>query len=108
MVTTSTIEQRGTAYLTSRRSTTRAGQQVETQDETPDGNMDVTMAFYNSDGWEILESNSFYAAGAPPSGPDLGAAKTNSVPDQTGYVYDGAGRVTRQVTYSGHDRQVRD
>jgi len=98
MVTTNTVEPSGTAYLTDETFYDSSGQQVETQDETPDGNTDVTMAFYNSDGWESLAFNSFNTGGGPIN--QMVSAKDDAVPDQTGYVYDDTGRVTRQITFN--------
>jgi RHS repeat-associated protein len=43
-------------------------------------------------------SNPYHAASAPSA--TLVAAPDDQVPSQTGYFYDGAGRVTRQVSYS--------
>jgi RHS repeat-associated protein len=99
MITTTTVEPSGTAYLPSETFYDSAGQQIETQTENADGNTDVTMTFYNAEGWEDLQFNSFYAAGTPSA--SLVSAQDDAVPDQTGYDYDGAGRVISQVTY--HD-----
>ena len=46
----------------------------------------------------MLVSDPYPASGAPSA--TLVAAQDSKVPSQTGYVYDGAGRVTRQISYS--------
>jgi RHS repeat-associated protein len=82
------------------------GRQIETQSQTPDGKgMDVSDTFYNSDGWPTVESNPYYVQFNPNATPPivfgtLVAAPDDQVPSQTGSVYDGDGRVTRQILYS--------
>jgi RHS repeat-associated protein len=106
VVTTSTLEPDGTSYLTSDTFYDSLGRVRETQTETPDGNRDVTDTIYNADGWTTLVSNAYYANGAPGTCPGSGtppclvASPDDQVPSQTGYVYDGAGRVTRQISYT--------
>jgi len=97
VVTTSTINTAGT-YLTSDTLYDSLGRQIETQTQTPDGNRTITDTYYNSDGWKQITSSPYYTTGAP-SG-TLVAAPDDQVPQQTGYVYDGAGRVLRTITYS--------
>lgn len=97
VVTTSTLEPGG-SYLAGKTLYDALGRVRETQTETADGNRDVTDTIYNSDGWKSLVSNSYYATGAP-SG-TLVAAQDSQVPSQTGYVYDGAGRVTKKIAYA--------
>jgi RHS repeat-associated protein len=97
VVTTNKINTAGT-YLTSETLYDSLGRQMETQSETPDGNRDITDTYYNSDGWPVIKSNSYYTTGAPSA--TLVAAADDQVPSQTGYAYDGTGRVIRQITYS--------
>jgi len=97
MITTNTINTAGT-YLSAETLYDSLGRKIETQDETPDGNRDITDTYYQSDGWTQDQSNAYYATGAP-SG-TLVTAPDDEVPSQTGYVYDGDGRVTRQIAYS--------
>jgi RHS repeat-associated protein len=97
VVTTSTINDTG-GYLPSEQLYDSLGRPVETQDETVDGGRDITDTYYNSDGWQQLVSNSYYTTGAPDG--TLVAAPDDEVPSQTGYVYDGDGRVVRQIAYS--------
>jgi RHS repeat-associated protein len=97
IVTTNKINTAGT-YLTSETMYDSLGRQLETQSETPDGNRDITDTYYNSDGWVVKESSPYYASGLPDA--KLVAATDDQVPSQTGYAYDGTGRVVRQITYS--------
>jgi RHS repeat-associated protein len=73
------------------------GQVREVQQETAGGGTDVTDTTYNSDGWKALDSGPYYVSG-PPSG-TLVEAASSGIPDQTGYAYDGYGRVVRQIAY---------
>ncbi len=74
------------------------GRELQTQDETADGNRLVSDLQYDSDGWQLLVSSPYYATGAP-STSQVTPASDDQVPSQTGYVYDGDGRVTRQISY---------
>jgi RHS repeat-associated protein len=74
------------------------GRAVETQTQTPDGSTDVTDTAFNSDGWPQLDSSTYNTGGAPSA--KLVDATSGEVPSQTGYDYDGAGRVTRQISYT--------
>jgi RHS repeat-associated protein len=94
VVTTNTINESG-SYVPSETLYDSLGRPVETQTETFDGNRDVTDSIYNSDGWDILDSNSYYTKGAPDG--TLVAAPADQVPSETGYVYDGDGRVIQQM-----------
>jgi RHS repeat-associated protein len=96
---TEQAEEPGGSYLTTQTLEDSLGQVREVQQETAGGGTDVTDTSYNSDGWKALTSDPYYVSG-PPSG-TLVAAASSSVPSQTGYVYDGAGRVIKQVAY--HD-----
>jgi RHS repeat-associated protein len=97
VITTDTITVTGSYNVseTLYDSMTRA---VETQTATPSGGRDITDQFYNSDGEVDLVSNSYYATGAPSA--TLVSAPANEVPSQTGYVYDGDGRVIKQIAYA--------
>jgi RHS repeat-associated protein len=97
VVTTNTLGPNGN-YLTSETLYDSLGRQVETQDETTTGGIDVTDTFYNSDGTVQITSNPYYADQAPST--TLVEAADGAVPSQTGYVYDGDGRTVRQITYS--------
>jgi RHS repeat-associated protein len=97
-VTTEQVEGPGGTYLTTDTIDDSLGQVREIQTETADGGTDVTDTTYNSDGWKALVSGPYYISG-PPSG-SLVQASSSSVPSQTGYVYDGDGRVIRQISYS--------
>jgi RHS repeat-associated protein len=97
-VTTEQEEQPGGGYLTHQTIYDSLGQVRETQDQTASGGTDVSDTSYDSDGWKALASDPYYVTGAP-SG-TLVAAASSSVPSQTGYVYDGDGRLTRQIAYA--------
>ena len=97
VVTTGTLEPAGT-YLPSETLYDSLGRVRETQTGTADGNRVISDTVYNSDGWKSLVSDPYPASGAPSA--TLVAAQDSKVPSQTGYVYDGAGRVTRQISYS--------
>ena len=97
-VATTQTEEPGGGYLTSETLYDSFGQPREIQTETAAGGTDVADTTYNSDGWKALVSDPYYTSGAP-SG-TLVAAGSASVPSQTGYVYDGDGRVIKQVAYA--------
>jgi len=97
-VTTEQVEEPGGGYLTTDTIDDSFGHVREIQKETAAGGTDVTDTSYDSDGWKALVSDPYYVSG-PPSG-TLVAAASSSVPSQTGYVDDGAGRVIRQVSYA--------
>ena len=88
----------GGGYLTSETLYDSLNRIRETQQATAGGGTDVADTNYNSDGWKALVSDPYYTSGAP-SG-TLVSAGSGSVPSQTGYVYDSAGRVTKQVAYA--------
>jgi RHS repeat-associated protein len=102
-VTTSTITESG-SYLLSETLYDSLGRQIETQSQTADGTgMEVSDTYYNSDNWPVTDSNPYYVKYNPSAGIQLGtlvAAPDDQVPSQTGYFYDGDGRVVRQVLYS--------
>ena len=97
VITTNAINDTG-SYLPSETLYDSLGRAVETQAETPDGGRDITDTFYNSDDQKDLVSNSYYTSGAPND--TLVAAPDDEVPSQTGYVYDGDGRVIKQISYT--------
>ena len=98
VVTTSTITDTG-GYNVSETIYDSAAQPVETQTATPSGGRDVTDTLYNSDGWKSLVTGAYYATGAP--SPGLVDEQLQYVPAETGYAYDGDGRVIRQITDTG-------
>jgi RHS repeat-associated protein len=76
------------------------GRQVETQTATIAGTASgraIADTYCNSDGWVSLTSSPYYTSGAPSS--QLYLASASNVPSQTGYVYDGAGRVIKKILY---------
>ena len=97
-VTTQQTEEPGGGYSTTQTINDSFGQARETQTETAGGGTNVSDVSYNSDGWKSLTSDPYYVSGAP-SG-TLVAAASSSVPSQTGYVYDGGGRVIKQIAYA--------
>ena len=97
-VTTEQVEEPAGGYLTSQTLDDSFGQLRETQQETAGGGTDVTDTTYNSDGWKALTSAPYYTAGAPSGA--LVVAASSAVPSQTGYVYDGDGRVVKQIAYA--------
>jgi RHS repeat-associated protein len=98
IVTTQTLEPDGSGYLTAETLYDSLGRVRETQAETADGSTDVSDTMYNSDGWQVKVSSPYYVKGAPTT--SLVAAPDDEVPSQTVYVYDGAGRVTAQQSFS--------
>ena len=96
VITTDTITSTG-SYNPSEVLYDSLGREVETQTETSDGGRDVTDYTFNSDGWALDDYGPYYTTGAP-SG-TLVDAPADQVPDETGYFYDGDGRVTRKVLY---------
>jgi RHS repeat-associated protein len=96
-VTTEQVLEPGGNYRSTDTIDDSFGQVREVQAETAGGGSDVTDTTYNSDGQNALVSGPYYVAAAP-SG-TLVAAAVSAVPDETGYVYDGAGRVIRQISY---------
>jgi RHS repeat-associated protein len=97
IVTTKTINAAG-VYNASEQFYDSLGRKIEIQTGTPDGGRDVSDTFYDSDGWALKSSDPYYTTGAPSA--SLVAAPDDQVPSQTGYFYDGTGRVLRQVSYS--------
>jgi RHS repeat-associated protein len=97
-VTSEQVEEPGGNYLTTDTIDNSFGQVSEVQQETASGGTDITDTSYNSDGEKALVSDPYYVSG-PPSG-TLVAAASSSVPSQTGYVYDGDGRIVRQISYA--------
>jgi len=98
VVTSSALEPDASTYLPSKTLYDALGRVRETQAQTPSGNRDISDTVYDSDGWKSVTSDPYFATGAP-SG-TLVTAQDSQVPSQTGYVYDGDGRVTRQISYS--------
>jgi RHS repeat-associated protein len=97
VITTQAVNNTG-GYTTSETLYDSLGRAAETQAQTTDPSRTVISdTYYNSDGQQALVSSP-YVTGAGLSA-TLVAAPDNQVPSQTGYVYDGAGRVTRQISY---------
>jgi RHS repeat-associated protein len=97
VITTSTINTSGD-YTTSEDLYDSLGREVETQTETADGDTQVTDEDYNTAGELTFASAPYWTTGAPTD--TLVGAPDTEIPDQTGYIYDGAGRVIKQITYS--------
>ncbi|HZR53727.1 MAG TPA: polymorphic toxin-type HINT domain-containing protein [Streptosporangiaceae bacterium] len=97
-VTTQQTEVPGGGYSTTEAINDSFGQPRETQTQTAGGGTNVSDTSYSSDGWKSLISDPYYVSGAPSA--TLVAAASSSVPSQTGYVYDGDGRVTKQIAYA--------
>jgi len=95
---TEQVEEPGGNYLATKTFDDSLGQVREIQQESANGGSDISDTNYNSDGLKALTSDPYYVSGAP-SGTLIAAAST-SVPSQTGYVYDGAGRVLKQIAYA--------
>jgi RHS repeat-associated protein len=87
----------GGNYLTTDTIDDSFGNTREIQRETASGGTDISDTTYDSDGWKALDSGPYYVSGAP-SG-TLVEAASSSIPDQTGYMYDGDGRIIRQIAY---------
>jgi RHS repeat-associated protein len=98
-VVTEQVEKPDGGYLTSKTLYDSFRRMRETQDQTAGGGSDLADITYDSNGRKALASDPYYISG-PPSGTLLAAA-SGDVPSQTGYAYDGAGRVTRQIAYAG-------
>ncbi len=97
-VTVRQTEEPGGGYRTAATLYDSMGRDRETQTQTAGGGSDVTDVTYDSRGLKALSSDAYYIAAAP-SGTLVAAAPT-SVPSQTGYVYDGDGRLTRTIAYA--------
>jgi RHS repeat-associated protein len=97
-VTTEQVEEPNGGYLTTETLDDSFGHTREVQQETASGDTNVTDITYNSDGLQALVSSPYYVD-APPSA-TLVAAASSSVPSQAGYVYDGDGRVIKQIAYA--------
>ncbi|MEU4089950.1 RHS repeat-associated core domain-containing protein [Streptomyces aureus] len=95
-VTTQTLQDNN-AYRTSISIYDAMLRPRETQTATVDGGRTVTDTVYDSHGWAVSSSDSYYNDGAPTG--TLVDAPDNKTPSQTGTVYDGAGRVTASIAY---------
>ena len=95
--TTQQTEMPGGGYLTTDTINDSIGRPREVQQQTTNGGCDVTDTTYNTNGSKALVSSPYYVSSGP-SGTLVAAASSN-VPSQTGYVYDGAGRVVKQIAY---------
>jgi RHS repeat-associated protein len=70
----------------------------ETQTQTPDNGRDITDVDYNTDGWESRSTDPYFNAG--PVSTTYVEAQDGTVPSETGYTYDGAGRKTAAISYT--------
>ena len=95
VITTDTITTAG-GYNVQETIYNSAAEPVETQTQTPTGR-DITDTFYNSDGWKSMDAGPYYATGAPSA--SLVDAQLADIPSETGYTYDGDGRVIKQIAY---------
>jgi RHS repeat-associated protein len=96
VITTSKLNDTG-AYTVSETLYDSLGRVAETQAATPDGERVITDKFFNSAGQVSLQSNPYFTTGAPDG--TLVAAADSQVPSQTGFAYDGAGRVVKKIEY---------
>jgi YD repeat-containing protein len=99
-------QQPGGGYLASASLLDALGRPIETQTGTASGGSDITQDSYNSDGENSFAEGPYYTS-APPSGTLVTAADT-SVTDETGYGYDGDGRMTTQTALLTKDPDLRD
>ena len=97
VTSTQTLDPSG-GYLTDETLYDSMGRELQTQNETADGNRLVSDFQYDTDGWKLLVSNPYQVTGAPSPG-QVSPDSDNEVPSQTGYVYDGDGRVIQQISY---------
>jgi RHS repeat-associated protein len=97
-VTTVETEQPGGGYLAQTTISDSWGRQREVQQGNANGGSEVTDTVYDSAGRKSLVSNPYAVASAPST--TLVAAASANVPSQIGTVYDGAGRVIRQISYA--------
>ena len=84
-------------YLTTQTIDDSLGNVREVQTETASGGTDVTDTSYDSDGGRHWTPAPLRLR--PPDRHTVEAA-SSSIPDQTGYAYDGDGRVIRQTSYT--------
>jgi RHS repeat-associated protein len=96
-VNTTQSEEPGGGYLTSETLYDSFGRTVETQDQTASGGSDITQTTYDADGNKSYVYGPYYTSSAPSA--TLVTASAGSVADETGYFYDGDGRVVRQLAY---------
>lgn len=97
VVTTDTLGPQGT-YRASETLYDALLRVRETQQATLDGGRDIGLTWYDSNGLEVKTAAPFYTTGAPDS--SLVSVTDGQVPSETGYVHDGAGRTTRQISYN--------
>ena len=97
-VTTEQDLEPGGNYLTTDTLDDSLGQVREVQQETAGGGSDVTDTTYNSDGRQALVSRPVLRRRRAVRHAGRGRART-ACRTQTGYVYDGDGRVIRQIAY---------
>jgi RHS repeat-associated protein len=97
-VTTRELNDDGSTYRTSLELYDSLDRPRETQTQTPDGGRLISDTVYDSHGWVVKESDHYYTTGLPAA--SLVQAPDSQVPSQTGYVYDGAGRLTAEIALS--------
>ncbi|HEY3869751.1 MAG TPA: RHS repeat-associated core domain-containing protein [Actinocrinis sp.] len=96
-ITTSTLGPQGT-YRASETLYDALLRTREVQQQTLDGGRDISLTWYNSVGEPVKSTSPFYTSGGLDD--KLVSVTDSAVPSETGYVYDGADRVTRQVSFN--------
>jgi RHS repeat-associated protein len=96
-ITSKTLAPDGSSSLSSVQIYDSLGRLRETQQEMPAGGWDVTDTIYNTLGNQTLTSGPYYATVTP--GTLVGAAE-DLVSSQDGKVYDGDGRVIKDISYN--------
>jgi RHS repeat-associated protein len=96
----STLEPNGTSYLENVTIYDSLGRTRETQQQMGSGGWDVTDTVYNSLGEETVSAGPYYESSVPSPVQLVGAAE-DEIPSEDTKVYDGAGRVTADVSSAG-------
>ena len=97
VITTSTLGPQGT-YRASETLYDALLRQREVEQATFDGGRDISLTWYNSVGEPVKTAAPFYTTGGLDD--KLVSVGDGAVPSETGYAYDGADRVTRQIAYN--------
>ncbi|MFF3140529.1 RHS repeat domain-containing protein [Streptomyces sp. NPDC057927] len=98
VVTTQTLNNDGSTYRASEVLYDALLRTRETQTATADGGRLVADTVYDTNGWTIKTTDSYYTTGAP--GTTLVQAQDGQIPSETGFTYDGAGRKTAATAYA--------